>query len=60
MDQFGHLQEIVKIFGVCGTFLRAYNEGTMSYAEIKGYGPQRVGTLTVSIQPYERKIQGHT
>ncbi len=60
MDQYGKLQEIVKIFGICGTFMRAYNDGTISYAEIKGYGPQRVGTLTVSIQPYERKLQAHS
>jgi len=59
MDQYGHLQEIVKIFGICGTFFRSYNEGVMSYGEIKGFGPQRVGTITISIQPYERKLQAH-
>jgi predicted phosphodiesterase len=59
MDQYGKLQEIVKVFAVCGTFMRAYNEGTMSYAELKGYSPQRCGTITVSIQPYDRKIQAH-
>jgi hypothetical protein len=59
MDQYGHLQEITKIFAVCGTFLRAYNEGTMSYAELKAFQPQRVGTITISIFPYTRKLQAH-
>ena len=59
MDAYGHLQKIVKIFGVCGSFLQPYNEGTTSYPEYKIMPATRVGTITVSIDPYNRKLQAH-
>jgi len=59
MDQKGNLSEIVKIFAICGSFLKPYNQGVTSYAEVKGFPPTRIGTVTVSIDPFNRKLQVH-
>jgi len=59
MDQFGHLQKVVKIFGVCGSFAQPYNENFITYPEYKILPASRVGTITISIDPYNRKLQAH-
>ncbi len=59
MDQFGHLAKVVKISAVCGSFAQPYNEGFITYPEYKLLPASRVGTVTVSIQPFERKLQAH-
>jgi len=59
MDQFGHLQKVVKIFGICGSFAQPYNEGFITYPEYKILPASRVGTITVSIDPWNRKLQAH-
>jgi predicted phosphodiesterase len=59
MDDKGNLSETAKIFAICGSFLKSYNTGVTSYAEVKGMPPTRVGTITVSIDPYYRKLQIH-
>jgi len=59
MDKYGHLQKIVKVFGVCGSFANPYNEGFITYPEYKILSASRVGTITISIDPYNKKVQAH-
>jgi len=59
MDSRGHLQKIVKIFGSCGSFAQPYMEGVHTYPEVKILAASRVGTITISIDPYNRKLQAH-
>jgi len=59
MDHYGHLQKVVKIFGVCGSFVQPYNDGFITYPEYKIMSASRVGTITISIQPFERNLQAH-
>lgn len=59
LDPAGRIHERVQVFGVCGSFLRPYNIGAISYPEYKILRTTRVGTITVSINPYEGRIQAH-
>ncbi len=59
MDKYGHLQKVVKIFAVCGSFAQPYNEGFITYPEYRVLSASRVGTITISIDPFNKKLQAH-
>jgi hypothetical protein len=47
---------------LCGTFLKTYQQGSITYSERKGYPPIRVGSPWLSIKPVNNgvKIKAHT
>ncbi len=59
VDQHGHLVERARIFGVCGSFLKTYGVGTISYPEVKIMRPTRTGTITISIHPETQRLDVH-
>jgi predicted phosphodiesterase len=59
LDGNGNLEEIVKVFGVTGSFARAYNAGFTSYPEKTVMPTSRVGTITIGINPRQRKLHAY-
>ncbi len=47
------------LMGNTGTFLRGYEKGVDSYVEINPKEAKRVGTITVTFDPYNGDIFGH-
>lgn len=47
---------------LCGTFLKTYIDGEITYSEKKGYGPQRIGQPFVTVKPTRGgvRIKAHT
>lgn len=59
-DQNQNLYDKVKIFGVTGSFLRSYVQGQRCYIERRPRRPSRSGTITITIEPYHKRLDGHT
>ena len=59
LNQKNELIEKSQIFGVCGSFLRAYVVGNISYPEAKLFRTSRTGTITISMLPYSGQLQAH-
>ncbi len=53
------LVEKSQVFAVCGSFLKSYKVGNISYPESKLMRTSRTGTITVSMRPYQEEIQAH-
>jgi len=47
------------LMGNTGTFLRGYEKGVDSYVEINPKEAKRVGTITITFDPYKGDIFGH-
>ncbi len=47
------------ILGNTGTFLRGYEKGVDSYVEINPKEAKRVGTITITFEPYQGKMFAH-
>ena len=59
VDDEGKLREGTRIFGLCGCFVRGYDindTGISSFPERMMLYPNRVGTITVAIQPYYGRL----
>lgn len=54
-----NLVEKKVILGMTGTFLRGYAKGVDSYVEINPRSAKRVGTITLSFNPYSGGMYGH-
>jgi predicted phosphodiesterase len=53
-----HIIQKKRVFGYTGTFYQSYKKDTDSYSERKGYAPNKVGVLKVSIIPFVQYKQG--
>ena len=47
------------LMGNTGTFLRGYEKGVDSYVEINPKEAKRVGTITITFDPYTGGLFGH-
>ena len=62
IDDNGKRVRATRVFGLCGCFVHGYSlddSDTITYAEQKMFLPNKVGTLTVSIRPFEGKLNIH-
>ncbi len=51
------LMERQKVGVICGSYLKTYHQGTVSYGEVKGYQPTSLGAARVQIMPSKREIR---
>ena len=47
------------LLGNTGTYLRGYEKGVDSYVEINPKEAKRVGTITITFDPYKGDLFGH-
>ena len=54
-EKINKLVAMPRAFGITGTFLETYTQGTISYSEQAQYPPTALGVITFTIKPYGDK-----
>jgi len=45
---------------VCGSYLKTYTQGDITYAEVRGYDPTALGMVYIKVKPQGRKVTAGT